>query len=110
MYRIRNWSQYNASLKQRGSLTIWVSPEAVANWTTDELSGEPVASPTFTDLAIETMATVQAIYGFGGHSLFEPTLPLFNPTIPPNTHVSNAAPTSLSVIPSAFLLSPQRLK
>jgi len=41
-YRIRNWSEYNASLKQRGSLTIWVSPEAVKNWTTDELTGEPV--------------------------------------------------------------------
>ena len=65
-YRIRNWSEYNASLKQRGSLTIWVSPEAVANWTTDELTGEPGASPTYADLAIETMATVQAIYGLAG--------------------------------------------
>src|ERR1051325_5889981 len=65
-YRIRNWSEYNASLTQRGSLTIWVSPEAVAHWTTQELTGEPGASPTYTDLAIETMATVQAIYGFAG--------------------------------------------
>jgi hypothetical protein len=40
-YRIRNWSEYNSSLKQRGSLTIWVSSEAVENWTTDELTGEP---------------------------------------------------------------------
>jgi IS5 family transposase len=65
-YRIRNWSEYNASLKQRGSLTIWISSEAVANWTTDELTEEPGASPTYTDLAIETMATVQAIYGLAG--------------------------------------------
>jgi IS5 family transposase len=65
-YRIRNWSEYNASLKKRGSLTIWVSPEAVENWTTDELTGEPGASPTYTDLAIETMATVQAVYGLAG--------------------------------------------
>jgi hypothetical protein len=28
-YRICNWSEYNASLKQRGSGAIWVSPEAV---------------------------------------------------------------------------------
>ena len=61
-YRIRNWSEYNASLKQRGSLTIWVSSEAVANWTTDELTGQSGASPTYTDLTIETMATVQAAY------------------------------------------------
>src|SRR5499427_9743547 len=65
-FRIRNWSEYNASLKQRGSLTIWVSSEAVENWTTDELTGEQGASPTYTDLAIETMATVQAIYGLAG--------------------------------------------
>ena len=54
-YRIRNWSEYNASLKKRGSLKIWISSEAIANWTTDELTGEPGASPTYTDLAIETM-------------------------------------------------------
>lgn len=65
-FRIRNWSEYNASLKQRGSLTVWVSSEAVENWTTDELTGEQGASPTYTDLAIETMATVQAIYGLAG--------------------------------------------
>jgi len=39
-YRIRNWSEYNASLKQRGRGAIWVSSEATPNWTTDELTGE----------------------------------------------------------------------
>jgi hypothetical protein len=52
-YHIRNWSEYNASLKKRGSLTVWISSEAVENWTTDELTGEPGASPTYIDLAIE---------------------------------------------------------
>jgi IS5 family transposase len=77
-FRIRNWSEYNASLKQRGSLTVWVDSEATANWTTDELTGEPGASLTYTDLAIETMATVQAIFRLPGRqtqgflqSLFE---------------------------------------
>jgi hypothetical protein len=45
-YPIRNWSEYNASLKKRGGLKIWISSEVVANWTTDELTGEPDASPT----------------------------------------------------------------
>ncbi len=77
-YRIRNWSEYNLALKQRGSLTVWISQDALAHWTTDELTGEPGASPTYTNLAIETMATVQAIYGLAGRqtqgflqSLFE---------------------------------------
>jgi hypothetical protein len=65
-YHIRNWSEYNALLKQRGSLKIWISSEAIANWTTDELTGEPGASPTYTDLVIETMATIQAIFGLAG--------------------------------------------
>jgi hypothetical protein len=65
-YRLRNWNDYNRSLRQRGSLTVWISSEAVAHWTTEELTGEPGASPTYTDLAIETMATVQAIYRLPG--------------------------------------------
>src|SRR5215471_4389661 len=65
-YSIRNWSEYNASLKQRGSLTIWVRSEAIAYWTTDELTGDRGASPTYTDLAIETMATIKAIYRLPG--------------------------------------------
>src|SRR5215468_12611413 len=65
-YLIPTLSEYNASLKQRGSIAVWVSSEAVENWTTDELTGEPGASPTYADLAIETMAIIQAIYGLAG--------------------------------------------
>jgi hypothetical protein len=65
-YRIRNWKEYNRALRQRGSLTIWLSDEAIENWTTEELSGERGASPTYTDLAIETMATIQAVYSLPG--------------------------------------------
>jgi hypothetical protein len=39
-YRIRNWKEYNRALKQRGSLTIWLSQEATENWTTEEKSGQ----------------------------------------------------------------------
>jgi hypothetical protein len=28
-YEIRNWSEYNAGLKQRGSLTFWISEEVI---------------------------------------------------------------------------------
>lgn len=65
-YRLRNWPKYNAALKQRGSLTVWVSDDAHAHWTTDERTGARGASPTYTDLAIETMATLQAIYHLPG--------------------------------------------
>lgn len=38
----------------------------MANWTTNELTGEPGAAPTYTDLALATMATVPAIYSLAG--------------------------------------------
>ena len=31
-YKIENWSSYNQSLKQRGSITVWFSEEAIALW------------------------------------------------------------------------------
>jgi hypothetical protein len=65
-YRIRNWKEYNRALRQRGSMTIWLCDEAIENWTTDELTGERGASPTYTDLAIETMAMIQAVYSLPG--------------------------------------------
>lgn len=51
-YRIRNWSEYDAALKQRGSITFWVSEEAIANWIHPEKTGKRGASPLYTDLAI----------------------------------------------------------
>ena len=31
-YRVRNWKKYDAALKQRGSITFWVSEEVVEQW------------------------------------------------------------------------------
>ena len=32
-YRVTNWPSYDRSLAQRGSLTVWFSPEAIKTWT-----------------------------------------------------------------------------
>ena len=32
VYRVKNWSSYEEGLKQRGSLTVWFSPEAISAW------------------------------------------------------------------------------
>jgi len=37
-YHIRNWSEYNSSLKQLGSGAIWVSSEATAKATLEIVS------------------------------------------------------------------------
>lgn len=65
-YRIRNWSEYNAGLKARGSLTLWLDESVLENWMNPHLSGKPGASIYYTDLAILTMATVKAVYRLAG--------------------------------------------
>jgi hypothetical protein len=31
-YKITNWKDYNQALKQRGSLTVWLSDDLEKNW------------------------------------------------------------------------------
>ena len=32
-YRVKNWRDYDAALRRRGDLTVWVTPAALAAWT-----------------------------------------------------------------------------
>lgn len=43
-YRIRNWSEYNAGLKQRLSLTFWLDEAVLKQWIIEDLSGKPGAT------------------------------------------------------------------
>lgn len=65
-YRIRNWSEYNAGLKARGSLTVWMDEFVLEEWIVQNLSGKPGASVFYSDLAIMTMATLKAVYRLAG--------------------------------------------
>jgi hypothetical protein len=40
-----NWATYDLALKQRGSITFWLSHEAIAAWKA-ELTGKRGDSPT----------------------------------------------------------------
>jgi len=113
-YRIRNWPEYNAALKQRGSLKIWISDQAIAHWTTDLLTGKPGASPVYTDLAIETMATIQAIYSLAGRqtqgflqSLFE--LMTIDLTAPDHSTLSRRRSSLTITLPVHKSSSPRHL-
>lgn len=61
-YRIRNWPEYDISLRQRGSLTFWLSADLLEQWTTKEKTGGRGASPLYTDQAIELMAVVKFVF------------------------------------------------
>lgn len=60
-YKIINWKEYNESLKQRGSITIWISEEALELWkyTGPKLKG---GQKKYSDLAIETSLTIRKVY------------------------------------------------
>lgn len=61
-HKVQNWSEYNAALVKRGSLSVWMSREAIDNW---EYDGPPQqgAQYEYTDLAIQTCLEVKLAYG-----------------------------------------------
>lgn len=76
-YRIRNWSEYNAGLKRRGSLTVWLNEDAIRHWYAPKQPARRGSNPIYSDLAITTFETLKSVYGLAGrqtegllHSLF----------------------------------------
>ena len=61
-YRIRNWSAYDAALVKRGSLTVWVSEDAMANWKAKKAPGKRGRQREYSDFAIETVLTLKEVY------------------------------------------------
>ena len=60
-YRVRNWTEYEKSLRDRGDITIWVTPEGVAAWTAPT-KGKRGAQEVYSDLAIETALTLRLLF------------------------------------------------
>ncbi len=65
-YHLRNWSEYDHGLKQRGSLTFWLSDEALSNWVITEKSGTRGADNYFSDQAILTFLMVKSLFSLAG--------------------------------------------
>src|SRR5215203_410232 len=61
-YRLRNWSQYNKALVQRGSLTLWVSEDVLSAWHNHTRTGRRGKTAFYADTAILCMATVAEVY------------------------------------------------
>ena len=60
-HKVTNWPAYDASLRQRGSLTIWFTDEAVEAWKAEPRTtrgGQPWYSP----LAILTALTLRMVF------------------------------------------------
>ena len=63
-YRVTNWAEYDASLKRRGSLTVWFTDDAIQAWRAEPRT-TPGGQPHYSTLAITTALTMRVVFGLG---------------------------------------------
>lgn len=61
-YRIRNWAAYDAALKNRGRIDVWIDEDALTHWYA-EPAGKRGGQEVYTDFAITTTLQFGAVYG-----------------------------------------------
>src|SRR5690349_10046028 len=59
--RVTNWSEYDAALRQRGSLTLWFSEEAIAAWRAEPRTTRG-GQPRYSAVAIATALTLRTVF------------------------------------------------
>lgn len=59
-YRTKNWKAYNAGLKSRGSLSIWLDKEMT--WFAGD-TGKRRRAPTYGDTAIQFCLSLKCLFG-----------------------------------------------
>jgi hypothetical protein len=61
LYRVKNWTEYDQALVQRGSITFWLSDDFEKNWL---YAGEKQCGSQFdySDKAIEMMLTIREVF------------------------------------------------
>jgi hypothetical protein len=60
-YRVTNWAEYDAALRQRGSLTVWFTKEAIAAWRAEPRTTRG-GQAHYSALAIKTALTLRAVF------------------------------------------------
>lgn len=61
-FKVTNWAEYDAGLRQRGNLTVWVTSEAVDGWAAPRRKTRG-GQKRYSDLAIETALTLGLVFG-----------------------------------------------
>jgi DDE family transposase len=63
-HRVTNWAAYDAALRQRGSLTVWFTDEALRAWRAEPRTTRG-GQPWYSALAILTALTLRAVFRLG---------------------------------------------
>ena len=62
-YKVRNWSDYNNALRNRGRIEFWLSDEAISNWhEAERVYVGTGSSKHYTDFAIITCHEIRQVY------------------------------------------------
>ena len=96
-FRVSNWREYEAGLRRRGSLTLWVTPEALSKWQAPRRKTRG-GQHRYSDLAIETALTLGLVFGLRlrqAEGLLESVLQMMGLTlaVPDHTTLSRRART-----------------
>jgi hypothetical protein len=62
--RVTNWSEYGVAPRQRGSLTVWVTDDAIAAWQAEPRTTRN-GQPRYSRLAITTALTLRSVFRLG---------------------------------------------
>ena len=60
-YRVGNWPAYDRALVQRGDVTLWLAPDAIARWEAAGV-GKRAGQLQYSDVAIETALTLRLLF------------------------------------------------
>lgn len=61
-YRVRNWSQYNRSLIDRGNIIVWFSQDALEGWSSDKPRSGRGRPEEYSDAAIKCCLVLRSLY------------------------------------------------
>lgn len=107
---VTNWAEYEAGLRRRGSLTMWVTADAIAAWQARPRStrGRPAV---YSDAAIEACLVVRAAFKQPlrqAEGLMASVFELLGSalTVPDHTTVSRRAPKLVSIFTGALPAGP----
>ena len=61
-YKVRNWSQYNRALVNRGNITIWLDEDVTEHWYSAARTGRKGRPMKYADQSIQLCLTLRFIY------------------------------------------------
>ena len=77
-HQVTNWPAYEAGLRQRGSVTVWFTDEAIAAWEAEPRTTRG-GQPVYSALAILTALTLRAVFRLAYRQVLAATKIRVNP-------------------------------